>query len=129
MERVHFGPPWQVAQLKPGTTAPTVPNSVRPSVTATLSVVVGAGADLMLATQVAIASWRGSRPALRTGRKLVTGGGVDRPRLRRALARLPRVTQVPLGVPAGPATAPLLAIVYSSTVVCTAPVLSMPPAT
>src|SRR5262245_38809269 len=73
-------------------------------------------------------SWRESRPALRTGRKLVTPGGELVPRPRRATDRLPRFTQAPVGVPGLPG-AVLFAGVYSKIVAWSAPVLSTPPIT
>ena len=57
----------------------------------------------------------------RRGRELRARGG--------PLDELPRVTQVPLGVPGGPATGPLLAMVYSKIVVWSAPAPSTPPMT
>src|SRR5262245_31233668 len=130
VERVHLRPPWQVAQLKLGMTRPSWPNSCRPRWAA--GSVSGTGAWLVrtfLAIQTAIASWRASRPALLAGRKLVTPGGFDRPSPRRATDRLPRVTQSPLGVPAGPGVGPLVPTLYSKMVVWSAPVPSTPPIT
>src|SRR5262245_42646415 len=130
MERVHFGPPWQVAQLNPGTTSPTVPNSVRPAMAP--GSLAGTGALLDRTTrwiQTAMLSWRGSRPLLCAGKKLVTPGGVGTPRPFLAVDRFARVTHAPLGVPGGPATGPLVPVVYSKTVVVSAPIPSTPPIT
>src|SRR5262245_48574710 len=114
MDRVHLGPPWQVAQLNPLMTRPTWPNSVRPAMAAGSVAGTGALADRTFrAIQVAIASWRASRPALLAGRKLFTPGGVVTPRLRFAADRRPRNTQAPLGVPGGPGIGPLAPMLYS----------------
>src|SRR5262245_11091748 len=133
MDRVHLGPPWQVAQLKPGWTSPTVPNRVRPAIAPGSVGGTGARAERTLrAIQMEMESWRESRPLLLLGRKLVTPGGKFTPRPRRARDRLPRVTQAPLGVPGGPGVpggSGLLPTLYSRTVVWSAPVLSTPPMT
>src|SRR5439155_25863997 len=77
----------------------------------------------------AMASCRASRPDVCTGKKLVTLGGVDTLSPCRAIDKLPRVAQEPLGVPGGPAVGPLFGTVYSRIVDWSAPVSSMPPIT
>src|SRR5262249_61841611 len=115
---VKVGPKRPGQHENAGWTRPTVLTSVCPAMA--LGSVAGTGGWLertLRAIQVAIASWRSSRPLLATGRKLVTPGGLERPSPRRACDRLARVTQSPLGFPAGPGTVPFAKVEYSNTVV------------
>src|SRR5918911_364394 len=124
MERVNLGPPWQVAQLKPGWTKPTVLKSVCPAWAPGSLAGTGALAERMVATKAAIASSRASRPVLAKGKKFVTPGGVESCSPLRATDRLPRWTQEPVGVPGFPVGPDdgLFATVYSRMVVWSAPV-------
>src|SRR4051812_8427312 len=108
-------------------TRPTWLNRAFPLTADGLLLATGGCAERIVATYLVIASCSASRPELANGRKLVTPGGFESCRPRRATDRLPRVAHVPLGVPAGPAVAPWFAAVYSKIVVWSAAAPSTPP--